>query len=84
MMYLDMWRSVTFPEKQQVSECTTDCKRTVALDIRVLVVFIWIQKAALQLYRRNVSLLHTSSYVVPHDILHVSTASDKRGEKAWV
>jgi len=26
MMYLDMWRSGTFPEKQQVSECVTDCK----------------------------------------------------------
>jgi len=26
MAYLDVWRSGTFPEKQQVSECTTDCK----------------------------------------------------------
>jgi len=27
----------------------------------------WIQKAALQLYRKNVPLLHTSWYVIPHD-----------------
>jgi len=27
----------------------------------------WIQKAALQLYRRNVPLLHTSRYVIPRD-----------------
>jgi len=26
MMFLDMWRSGTFPEKQQVSKCTTDRK----------------------------------------------------------
>jgi len=28
MTYLDVWRSGTFPEKQQVhvSECATDCK----------------------------------------------------------
>jgi len=26
MTYLDVWRSGTFPEKQQVSECTNDCK----------------------------------------------------------
>jgi len=25
-MYLDMWRSGTFPEKQQVSKCATDCE----------------------------------------------------------
>ena len=29
--------------------------------------FSWIQKAALQLYRRNVPLLHTSRYVTAHD-----------------
>jgi len=50
----------------------------------------WIQKAALQPYRRNVPLLHTSRYVIPRDSVYqafprVSTASDKRwGEKAWV
>jgi len=26
MTYLDVWRSGTFPEKQQVSKCPTDCK----------------------------------------------------------
>jgi len=26
MTYLDVWRSGTFPEKQRVSECATDCK----------------------------------------------------------
>jgi len=26
MTYLDVWRSGTFLEKQQVSECATDCK----------------------------------------------------------
>jgi len=26
MTYLDVWKSGTFPEKQQVSECATDHK----------------------------------------------------------
>jgi len=26
MTHLDLWRSGTFPEKQQVSKCATDCK----------------------------------------------------------
>jgi len=26
MTYLDVWKSGTFPEKQQASECATDCK----------------------------------------------------------
>jgi len=26
MTYMDVWRSGTFPKKQQVSECTTNCK----------------------------------------------------------
>jgi len=46
-----------------------------------------IQKAALQLYRRNVPLLHTSYHVTQfyQAFPRVSTASDKRwGEKAWV
>ena len=49
-----------------------------------------IQKAALQLYRRNVPLLHTSRYVIARDSVYqafprVSIASDKRrGEKARV
>ena len=43
----------------------------------------WIQKAALQLYRRNVPLLHTSRFYQAFP--RVSTASGKRwGEKAWV
>ena len=25
MTYMDVWRSGTFPKKQQVSECTTNC-----------------------------------------------------------
>ena len=25
--WVDVWRSGTFPDKQQVSECITDCKR---------------------------------------------------------
>jgi len=29
----------------------------------------WVQKAALQLYRRNVPLLHTSSYVIACDLV---------------
>jgi len=53
MTYLDMWRSGTFPEKQQVSKCAGDGS--------------WIQKAAVQLYRRNVPLLHMSRYIIPHD-----------------
>jgi len=45
----------------------------------------WVQKAALQLYRRNVPLLHTSRYITARDSVyqafpHVITASDKR----WV
>jgi len=47
----------------------------------------WIQKAALQLYRRNVPLLHTPYHVTQfyQAFPHVSTANDKRlGEKDWV
>jgi len=29
----------------------------------------WIQKVTLQLYRRNVPLLHTSRYVIPRDLV---------------
>jgi len=70
MMYLDVWRSGTFPEKQQGSalpianmdhitneRSTSDSVSDVS----------WIQKATLQLYRRNVPLLHTSRYVIPRD-----------------
>jgi len=38
----------------------------------------WVQKAALQLYRRNVPLLHTSRYVTARDSVL------RWGEKAWV
>jgi len=49
----------------------------------------WIQKAALQLYRRNVPLLQTSRYVIAHDscsftrpspalVLHVTNAWVRR------
>ena len=47
----------------------------------------WIQKATLQLYRRNVPLLHTSRYVIPRDSVlpGLPPASDKRwDEKTWV
>jgi len=50
----------------------------------------WVQKATLQLYRRNVPFLHTSRYVIAHDSVipglpRVSIANDKRwGEKIWV
>jgi len=65
MMYLDVWRSGTFPEKQQVSECATDRKHRLTSDSLSNV--SWIQKATLQLYRRNVPLFHTSRYVKPRD-----------------
>jgi len=79
MMYLDMWRSGTFLERQQVSECTTDCKHGL---YRILGDVSWIQKATLHLYRKNVPLLDTSRYMciiacdsgLPCD----STANDKR------
>ena len=71
MTYLDVWRSGTFPEKQQVSECTTDCntdgRTTERSTSDSLGDVSWIQKAALQQYRRNVPLLHTSRYVIPRD-----------------
>ena len=40
----------------------------------------WVQKATLQLYRRNVPLLHTSTYVTACDSVlpGLRTASDKR------
>jgi len=57
MTYLDVWRSGTFPEKQQVSdhECATDCKlnterrMTERSTSDSLGDVSWIQKAALQL-----------------------------------
>jgi len=89
MTYLDVWRSGTFLEKQQVSECATDRKHdraTTECSISDSLSDVsWIQKAALQLYKRNVPLLHTSryTYVIPRDSVlpglpRISTASDKR------
>ena len=66
--YLDVWRSGTFLEKQQVSECATDykhrCRTTEHLTSDSLGNVSWIQKAILQLYRKNVLLLHTSRHVI--------------------
>ena len=72
MTYLDVWRSGTFPKKkQQVTECATDHKHGCTTNERStsdsLGDVSWIQKSALQLYRRNVPLLHTSRYVIAHD-----------------
>jgi len=71
MTYLDVWRSGTFPEKQQVSECVPianmDRRTTEHLTSGSLGDVSWIQKAALQLYGRNVPLFHTSRYVIPRD-----------------
>jgi len=46
----------------------------------------WVQKAALQLYRRNVPLFQMSRYVIAYDRFyldfpHISTASDKHWRK---
>jgi len=50
MMYLDVWRNGTFPEKQQVSECVTYCKHgPEGSTSDSLGDVSWIQKAALQL-----------------------------------
>ena len=60
---LDMWRSGTFPEKQQVSVLlipNTDCRMTERSISDSLCDVSWVHKAAIQLYRRNVPLLHMS------------------------
>ena len=41
--------------------------RTLTQTIECLGDISWVQKAALQMYRRNVPLLHTSRYVTAHD-----------------
>jgi len=95
MMYLDVWRSGTFSEKQQVSECTTELQtRTVerlsARHQTVLATFLGFRKL---LYSCTEGMCH--SFIRPGMSYHVtqfyqalprvSTASDKRwGEKAWV
>jgi len=79
-----VWRSGTFPEKQQASAlliANTDHRMTERSTSDSLGDVSWIQKAALQLYRRNVPLLHTSRYVTACDSVlpfpRISTASDK-------
>jgi len=70
MTYLDVWRSGTIPEKQQASAlpiANIDHRMTECSTSDSLGNVSWIQKAALQLYRRNVPLLHTSRYVIPLD-----------------
>jgi len=88
-MYLDVCRSGTFPEKSRVSVlliATTDHAATERLTSDSLGDVSWVQKAVLQLYRRNVPLLHsvhpTHRYVTASDefyqaFSHISTASDK-------
>jgi len=68
MMFLDVWRSGTFPEIQQANVLlivSTDHRTTERSTSDGLSDVSWIQKAALQLYRRNVPLLHSSRYVIP-------------------
>jgi len=93
-MYLDVWRSGPFPKKKKKVSAllitNMDCRMTERSTSDSLDEVSWIQKATLQLYRRNVPLLHMSRYVIPHDSVlpglpHVSTASNKCwSEKAWV
>ena len=93
-MYLDVWRSGTFPEKLQVSECAINCKRgrrtTECSTSDSLGNVSWIQKL---LYSCTKGMCHSST--CPGMSLHVtefyldfprvSTASHKHwGEKAWV
>ena len=65
----------------------TDCRTTECSTSDSLGDVSWIQKAASQLYRKNVPLLYTSRYIIPCDSVlpglpRVSTASNKRwGEK---
>ena len=58
----------------------TDCRMTECLTSDSLGDVSWIQKAALQLYRKNVPLLNTSRYIIACDsgLPCDSTASDKR------
>jgi len=71
MVYLDVQGSGTFLDKQQISmlpitkmgQRTTEHSTSDSLGN-----VSWIQKAALQLYRRNVPLLHTH----PGTSLHVT------------
>jgi len=71
MTYLDVWRSGTFPENSKKASAlpiaNTDGRMTERSTSDSLGDVSWIQKAALQLYRRNLPLLHTSRYVIPRD-----------------
>ena len=70
MAYLDLWRSGTFPEKQQASALLIANKYHRMTERSTSDSFdnvSWMQKATLQPYRRNVPLLHTSRYVIARD-----------------
>ena len=54
MMYLDVWRSGKFPEKQQALPIANmDRRTTERLTTDSLGDISWIQKATSQLYKRN-------------------------------
>jgi len=60
----------SWKKKQQVSAlptANTDRRTTKRSTSDSLGNISWIQKSTLQLYRRNVSLLHTSRQVIAHD-----------------
>ena len=93
MTYLDVWKSGILLEKPQVSvlPITNMNRRTTERSTSCSLGDVsWVQKAALQLYRRNVPLLNTFRYAIARDSFlpgfpRISTASDKRwGEKPWV
>ena len=61
---------MNFPEKTQVSMlliANMDCGMTERLTTDSLDDVSWVQKAALQPYRRNVPLFHKSKCVNAHD-----------------
>jgi len=88
--YLDMWRSGTFPEKQQTSVLlitNTDHRMTERSTSDSLGYVSWIQKAAVQKEYATPSHpgmpLHVTQFYQAFP--RISTACDKRwGEKAWV
>jgi len=79
MAYLDVLRSGTFREQVSALLITNTDQRSTSDSLADI---SWIQIASLQLYRRNMPLLHMSRYVTARDQFyqaspHVSTASDK-------
>ena len=81
----------TFLEKQQVSLCTTNCKHRPKNDWHQSLGDVsLIQKTTLQLYRRNVPLLHMSSMLLhvtftrPSPVLVLQLSDKCWDEKAWV